>query len=255
MQTAYQNLSRLSRQPYVWLVAALTIVAYYAELTGIGAAHIGRIPVGWSLPGALWLLHKTATTLQITRRHTLFANAATVGGTTVVVAAALLLPAASVGGATTVGLVAAAAIEEGVFRLAVVLLTLRLLTSVTGNNPDAVRRQVWMAVGTGAVTFTLLPGHLAQVPYTPDGWLMGVWFAMFALLSTWTMFRARLVWFSVLAHAIANITAFSVMTGDIMFSGRAMLMAATYGVVLAVGLLHDYGTPDTSRPKLAAATS
>src|SRR6185295_10584793 len=151
----------------------------------------------------------------------------------IVLAAAVLVYSLDVGGpGQATGLVVAAAGEELVYRLAVIVLVGALAARVAGRDwrhPDR-----WgtgpgaIALVGGAVAFSALPGHVVQI----GGLASAVPFASLAVLLGWVVLRTGMIWPAIAAHALLNLTTITVSATDAPGALRLALAAATLGAVV-----------------------
>lgn len=151
------------------------------------------------------------------------------GAAVMLVALATFIPV--LGSGPTLGLLAAAAMEEGVFRLAAPLVIggalLRAGTSVVTART--------VALVASGVAFVLLPGHLAQLDAgLTDPAVAG--FVSFHLLFTWMVWRCGLVLTASVGHALLNATLFTVATTPAAARPAAILALMSLAMIVHRGL-------------------
>lgn len=228
-----------ARRGLLAAAAAATALLYAAELAGLPVpSHpLGIVPVGLSTVLAVGLLAVFAAHQDVPTRHRRLdlVAAAVALGLTGALAAVTPGPA---GGATGVGLLAATAAEEGLFRVAPVLLA----AAVAPRWSPRVAGPVLLACST--IVFTLLPGHLAQLPRV--GLVGAVGFPAAALLFWLMVHRLRLPVLAAVSHALIDQATFSLLAGRIDATTRAVCLLAVLAVPCLVAMRASGGAPATS---------
>jgi membrane protease YdiL (CAAX protease family) len=241
--------SRWTRLPFsgwVWALAAVTVfVDVVTAWAGISIGYLGRVPISPALPLGFALAAAVGLGrlgLDRTNRRA-WREVLVVGG------AVLFYAVCSYGVKTSwneaFGLVLAALGEELVYRLAVIIVVGALVAWLMGR--DWRNAGEWglapglIALLTGSVVFSALPGHVAQMsnalhalPFASLGLVLG-----YAVLRTGALFPAAVV------HALMNLATISALEGNIppvyrgLFCGAALVALLTGTIVagLRLGIL------------------
>ena len=216
------------------LAAAAVVVDVATAWIDLSIGHLGRIPLSPALPLAVLLAARLgAAALGWSRAGILaWREYAVVVGT--VTAVGVVAYASDVGGAQeAIGLVVAAVGEELVYRLALLVVvgaaTAWLLDRDWrdprhwGTAPGVV------ALGAGAVVFTALPGHVAQM----QGVTTVLPFASLAIVLGWVVLRTGAVWTTIVAHSLLNLATMTVLADGAPVALSAALAAATLVALVA----------------------
>jgi membrane protease YdiL (CAAX protease family) len=199
----------------ILFLAALTVVVDVASAwADISIGRLGRVPISPALPIALVLAARIGCGALGFSRAGVRAwreYAVAIGAVLVIAIAGYVSDVAGLGEA--IGLVGAAAGEELVYRLAL-LVIVGAVTARACKREWRDPRQWGTAPGVvallvGAMAFSALPGHVAQM----RGFTSIAPFASLAIVLGWVVLRTGTLWPAMAAHAVLNlatITAFSV---------------------------------------------
>jgi len=213
----------------ILVLAAFTVgvdvVSAWADVSG---GYLGRIPVSPALPVALVLAGRVGAGVLGCSRAAVRAwreYAVAIGA---VLALSIGVYSVDVGGPReAVGLVVAAVAEELVYRLAALVLAGALAARLVGR--DWRRPDAWgtgpgvAALLVGAVMFSALPGHVAQM----QGVSSAVPFASLALVLGWVVLRTGAIWPAIAAHAVLNLATITAFAIDAPGGLRLALAAST----------------------------
>jgi hypothetical protein len=215
------------------LAASAVVLDVASAWLDVSLGTIGRIPVSPALPFALLLAARVgAARLGWTRADARAWREVAVGLGVVLVGAIVAYSVEVAGPGAAGGLVVAAAGEELVYRLAVVVVAGTLAARVLGRDwrhPDR-----WgtgpglVGLVSGAVVFSALPGHVVQVSSLASA----VPFASLAALLGWVVLRTGAIWPAIAAHALLNLTTITVTATEAPGALRLALAAATLGAVV-----------------------
>ncbi len=199
----------------ILFLAALSVLVDVASAwADISIGRLGRVPISPALPIAVVLAARIGFGALGFSRAGVRAWREYAVGVGLVLAIAIVGYVSDVAGlGEAIGLVGAAAGEELVYRLA-------LLVVVGALAARACRREwrdpmQWgtgpglVALLVGAITFSALPGHVQQM----RGFTSIAPFASLAIVLGWVVLRTGALWPAIAAHAVLNlatITAFSV---------------------------------------------
>jgi hypothetical protein len=215
------------------LAASAVVLDVASAWLDISLGAIGRIPVSPALPVALLLAARLGVArLGWTRADARAWREVAVGLGLVLVGAVVAYSVDVAGPGAAGGLVAAAAGEELVYRLAVVVVAGALAARVLGR--DWRRPDRWgtgpglVGLVAGAVAFSALPGHVVQMSSLASA----VPFASLAVLLGWVVLRTGAIWPAIAAHALLNLTTITVTATEAPGALRLALAAATLGAVV-----------------------
>jgi hypothetical protein len=222
----------------VWTVAlaALAVVVDVASAwANLSLGRVGGIIVSPALPLACVVAGRIGAVALGCSRTGLRAwreFGAVFGGTLL---ASVVLFGVEVGETgEAVGLVVAAAGEELVFRLCVLVVAGAVAARLAGRewrSPEQWGTSVGsIALLVGAIVFSALPGHVVQV----RGVASAVPFASLALVLGWVVLRTGAIWPVIVAHALLNLV--TVTTAGVQAPGSVRLgLAAATLVALVAG--------------------
>jgi hypothetical protein len=153
------------------------------------------------------------------------------------------------GAAPATGLVVAAAGEELVYRLAVLVVVGALAARIAGRDWRQPAR--WgtgpgaVALVAGALAFSALPGHVVQM----HGLVSVPPFASLAVLLGWVVLRTGVLWPAIAAHALLNVSTITVGATEAPGALRLSLAAVTLcAVVVGADVAGRCRAPSTSPP-------
>jgi membrane protease YdiL (CAAX protease family) len=223
-------------EPVIVALAALAVLLDLATAwADVSLRWLGGVPISPALPlaGAA-AVGIGASALGCTRSGVrAWRELAIVAGALMVIAGAVAI--VELGGAgVALGLVVAAVGEELVFRLAVLVVAGALVARLAGR--DWRRVESWgtgtvvAALLAGALAFSSLPGHVAQI-HGPGS---AVPFASLGVLFGWVVLRTGALWPAVVAHALLNFVTLTAARVGAPTSLRLALAAATL-IGLVVG--------------------
>ena len=226
-----------SLDPMLLVLAAYAVVVdVVSAWTDVSLGTLGRVPVSPALPLAVLVaVHLGLRALgwskagwRAWREYGIAVGAIFAVGVTTY--------SLDVGGlAEALGLVVAAFSEELVYRVALLVLVGAAVARVLGRDWRCPTR--WgtapgvVALGVGALAFTALPGHVAQI----EGPMTMLAFASLALVLGWVVLRTGVVWPAVVAHCVLNLATITALVVDVPAGLAAALAAATLLALIAAG--------------------
>lgn len=226
-----------SLDPLLLVIAAFAVVVdIVSAWTDVSLGTLGRVPVSPALPLAVLVaVHLGLPALGWSRAGwRAWREYGLVVGTVLTVAVTTY--SLDIGGLPeALGLVVAAFSEELVYRVALLVLVGAAVARVLGRDWRSPTR--WgtapgvVALGVGAVTFTALPGHVAQI----EGPTTMLAFGSLALVLGWVVLRTGVVWPAVVAHCVLNLATISVLAVDVPAGLAGVLAAATLLALVAAG--------------------
>jgi membrane protease YdiL (CAAX protease family) len=220
----------------VVVLAAVTVaVDVITAWTGTTLGTLGRVPMSPALPLAVLLGARLgAAALGCTRASLRAWGEVTVGLGAVLLASVVAYSLDAGGPSEAGGLVVAAAGEELVYRLAVLIVAGALAARIIGRDWRNV--EAWgsgpglAALLCGAAVFSLLPGHVSQV----QGPASALPFASLALVLGWVVLRTGALAPVVAAHAVLNLATITLIA-DAMPGGLRLGLAGATLVAVVVG--------------------
>jgi hypothetical protein len=215
------------------LAAATVVVDVVSAWTGVSLGALGRIPLSPALPLAVALLARIGRSALGFGRTDLRAWREVAVGLGAVLLGAVVAYGLAVGSAAEAGgLVVAAAGEELVYRLAVLVLAGAFAAHVAGR--DWRHPAGWgtgpgvVALLAGALAFSALPGHVVQM----QGLVSVPPFASLAVLLGWVVLRTGVLWPAIAAHALLNVSTITVGVTEAPDALRLLLAAVTLCAVV-----------------------
>ncbi|HEY8215881.1 MAG TPA: CPBP family intramembrane glutamic endopeptidase [Acidimicrobiia bacterium] len=215
------------------LASAAVLVDVASAWVDTSLGTLGRIPVSPALPIAVLLAARLGAASLGCTRAAVHAWREVAAVMTVVLVGTVVTYSVDVGGpGQAVGLFVAAAGEELVYRLAVIVLVGALAARIAGREWRRVDR--WGtgpgAVGLvgGALAFSALPGHVVQM----QSLATAAPFASLAILLGWVVLRTGAIWPAIAAHALLNLTTITVTATEGPGALRLALAAATLCAVV-----------------------
>jgi hypothetical protein len=239
--------------PVVLVLAAVTVaVDVGTAWADLSLGHLGRIPISPALPIALLLVARVSAGALGCSRSGVRAWRELGIVLALLVGTGVLTYSTDVGGAREAGgLVVAAAGEELVYRLALLLLVGAVFARCSrGPWRDPTR---WgSAAGTvallaGALVFSALPGHVSQM----HGVTSTAPFASLAIVLGWVVLRTGALWPAIGAHAVLNL---ATITALAVAAPPAIRLGLTGATLLALVVAADVAGRRTGRLRPVPST-